>query len=267
MTGKSTLLLKTYLEDQRKYHLSDLCINLWTFLHRDKRFPHSTPNSISCPSGRLRALELPFDPNQWIPTISAYHRAHPQIHRIMLDEVQCLPAVQLVTLVMVIRDFYPDVPVLFTCIDFDSWHHKFPQISALIQMVNESHHLHHRCMLCSRVATRRLHVVNHKPCYNEQKYDDILRHHKYTQDGKPNLYSVCSRHYHHLPEGFEKIMKKKLQGPTSPQQKIQQIRKNLGLGSNVKIRVGRNRMQLKAGGSTPGTSAPHRPAQPKPNQK
>lgn len=237
LTGKSTLLLRTCIHDYQQYRLNDLCINLWTFLHHDnKRAKHATLPYISSPNGQIKCLRIPYDPNGWIGAVSAYHMAHPHIKRVMIDECQCVSAVYLMTLVMVIRDFYPNIPVIFTCIDFDSWHHKLPQIKALIDMVPESHHLHHRCMLCHRIATRRLHVANHKPYYNEVKYDKVLRKHAYTKDGRPNMYSVCSRHYHHLPKGFEKIMQKKLQPSKSKAQRIRDVRKHLGLNPNVQIR-------------------------------
>lgn len=237
LAGKSTLLLRTYIHDYRKYRLNDLCINLWTFLHHDsKRAKYSTLQYISSPNGRIKCLRIPYNPNGWLKAVSDYHQAHPQIKRVMIDECQCVSPVYLMTLVMIIRDFYPKVPVIFTCIDYDSWHHKLPQIKALINLVPESHHLHHRCMLCHRIATRRLHVVNHKPYYNEKKYDKILKDHAYSKDGRPNMYSVCSRHYRHLPKGFEKIMQRRLQPSHSKVQQIRNVRKHLGLNPNVKIR-------------------------------
>lgn len=237
LTGKSTLLLRTYIHDYQKYKTDDLCINLWTFLHRDpKHARYATLGYIDSPNGRLGCLRLPYNPNGWIRAVSAYHRVHPHIKRAMIDECQCVSPVYLMTMVMVIRDFYPDLPVIFTCIDYDSWHHKLPQIEALIKLVPESHHLHHRCMLCHRIATRRLHVVNHKPCYDEKKYDRILKKHAYSKDGRPDMYSVCSRHYRHLPKGFEKIMKKRLRPSKSKAQRARDVRKHLGLNSNVKIR-------------------------------
>ena len=238
LTGKSTLLLRNYIHDYHQYHVNDLCINLWTFLHHDnKHAKRATLGFISSPNGRMRALRIPYNPNGWLGAVSAYHAANPHIKRAMIDECQCVSPVYLVTLCMIIRDFYPKVPIIFTCIDYDSWHHKLPQINALIKMVPESHHLHHRCMLCHRIATRRLHVVNHRPEYNEKRYGKILRDHAYKPDGRPNMYSVCSRHYRHLPNDFERRLKKTLQPPKSKVQRIKQIRKHLGLNPNVKIRV------------------------------
>ena len=241
LTGKSTLLLRTYIHDYQRYHVNDLCINLWTFLHRNKHARKATLGVINSPNGRISALRIPYNPNGWLGAVSAYHAAHPHIKRAMIDECQCVSPVYLVTLCMIIRDFYPHLPIIFTCIDYDSWHHKLPQIEALIKMVPKSHHLHHRCMLCHRIATRRLHVVNHHPEYNEKRYSKILRDHAYKPDGRPNMYSVCSRHYRHLPKDFEARLQKALQPPKSRVQKIKQIRKHLGLNANVKVQVARPR--------------------------
>lgn len=246
-TGKSTMLLRIFLHDHQQ-HQRDLCINMWTFLHKDpKHARYATLGSIDSPNGRFAAMRLPYDPNQWIPTVSAFHQRFPHIRRVMIDEAQCINSVYLVTLIMVIRDFYPNVPVIFTCIDYDSWHHKLPQINALIKLVPKSHHLHHRCIFCHRVANRRLHVINNHPAYNEKKYDYALEHHLYKKDGRPNMYSVCLRHYNHSPKNLMEAVRKNdaKYMPHNRLQQAEQIRKNLGLNKNVKIRFGRPRQMIR----------------------
>lgn len=232
-TGKSTLLVRQYLKDKGK----DLPINLWTFLHKDpKHAKTATLGFIHSANGNIRALRLPYNPNNWIPAISIFHKAHPKIKRALIDECQCVSAVLLLTLVMTIRDFYPNVPILFTSIDFDSWHHRFPNINYLIDNTEESKHLNHKCIFCHRVATRRLHIMDNKPMYNEKKYNYRLDHHKYHRDGKPMLISVCSRHYRNPPKDLKHeiaLNNKKYMG--NPKQRKSQIRRALGLGKNTKI--------------------------------
>lgn len=214
LTGKTTILVRDYRKDFAKYHTPDLCLTLWTFLHHNRRARTATFDRMSSRNGSVPAVRLPYNPNKWLGAIGAFHARYPHIHQALIDECQCVSPVYLCTIVMIIRDFYPNLPVKMASIDYDSWHHKIPGIQKIIQLVPKSYHLHHMCMLCNkRVATRRLHVVNHRPVYNRKKYDHILRYHLYTVSGHPNMYSVCSRHYRHLPNDFEKILKRQMHHP------------------------------------------------------
>lgn len=229
-TGKSTILMRTYIQDALKYHVKDLAISLWTYLHYRPGSVKATPNRISCPSGNFPALSIPLSSESgWKKALKHFHKKHPRIRNAMIDECQCLGYKYLIDLVSEIREIYPHVHIIFACIDYDSWHHRWKNTQKLIKAVPDSCHLIRRCMLCDRIADRRLHVVDHKPCYNEKQYNHILDNKDYASDGRPAMYTVCGYHYRHLPNDFEKRLKKASSGSHSRKEQVRRICKNLGL--------------------------------------